>query len=242
MTEAKKPPPAPPAPKKEPLDPEEWVTQAEAAALAGVSQRVISKLASQGDIERKHDGTVFRFKVSDLDAVAGNAGRDHLVESLKLAHAHTENAFKLVFEPSRQVLELLKTENDALRTRVAELERTNMAAVRAREEALNEAHARKLAEKREDAKEARWESVFQTLKESSPLLLSQIGESVVAWSKSGKGSSAMKALEELDPAIIAGILDDKDTELSTESREALREILESRIATRGPRPDGETEH
>lgn len=237
MTTPKK---APPAAKKEPLDPEQWVTQAEAASLAGVSQRVIAKLASEGQIARKHDGVIFRFSVEDVDAIATSANREHQVELLKVAQEHVRECFRLVFEPSRQVMELLKSENDALRSRVGQLEQTNMDAVKAREEALNEAHARKLAEKREDAKEARWSGVFKTLQESSPLLMNQIGETLAALAKGKKGVGAMRALEELDPAIIAGILQGEG--LSSEARATLQEILDSRVESRGPRPNGETEH
>lgn len=219
---------------KEKLDTKKWVTVEEAAELAGVSKAMIGELARDGVIERRHDGQKVRYSVEAIGALGASLGkRDFAVELLRTAMAHTEASFKMVHGPSLTVMELLQKENARLTERCAQLEASHTTMIQAREEALNEAHSRQMAERREAAKEARWDGVFKTLGQSAPLLMNQIGETALAWSKS-RGGAAGAALRELDANIIAGILESET--LSAEARAALQAELDARMAERGPRP------
>jgi hypothetical protein len=214
----------------------------EAKQSTGLSERSIARYAAQGRVARRWSSEApagYLYSSDDLDKlVAGESSPaderdqlvDALVDALRAAQANAQESARIYHEPTRQLFELLSEENKAVRARCAVLEQGQTDLVKAREEALSEAHARNLAERTWANKEARWDAVFKTIGEASPMLLHQVMETVLAW-KTPEAGFALKAFEQMADNVLETLL--AKANLDDEAKVFINKILEKRRAANG---------
>jgi DNA-binding transcriptional MerR regulator len=210
------------------------VMPADAARRLGISKATLIRYSDSGVIKAQLNEKGNRvYKESDLDDyLEKRTGAPDSQFALSVAQNeltttaldHIRKTFELVHEPSLAVMSILKDENTALRNRNGELEKLTTDLIKAREQALNEQHARDIATKEAEASLKRKDDVMALLKTVAKPLSAQILASVGGTDKTKAVTAAMvNFLTKIDRDKIEVML--KLDFLDAEEKDALRELL-----------------
>lgn len=193
------------------VDVEHLPSASKLAADLGISVRTISRLQAAGHVRRWEalDGT-WRYDPEQVAAaVNANTTQEVAAEGAKivldgsadtlrqalalLQQAHGQIATQAA--PAQLLLELLAAENRRLSEQNAELLKTHLELVKAREQALSEQHARDIAAATLSSQEARKDKVFAGLARVAPRLLKQFETSLGGGPQVAAAVSLMRSLE-----------------------------------------------
>jgi hypothetical protein len=208
---------APGAP-DEPID-GQWLEAADLARMIGLSAKAVTALGAQGELRRKR--TTANRPWFYLVPRSLRAEREDLVTELrrllKDSQQATRDAYALVKDPAFKMLELFSSTNSTLQEGLKSMQDAQVGYIKAREEALSEAHVRKLMTDEDARKGARWDAVFKTLGETVPPIVAQ---AVETWfeAKGPTGFDAITLVREFGEAL-AGL------DLTEEQAVKLRKVL-----------------
>jgi hypothetical protein len=164
------------------------LTRAEVARMLRISRTSVARLVERGILTIEEiDGVTYFDKnevidAKEMGAFNGEAEeeqtiRDSMNKLVEMSLDHSSKSAKLYFEPSQAILEIFKAENQSLRERCRELEKTHSELISARESALNEQAIRDSVLREEQAAIERKKDITNTFKTALPPLIRQVIES-----------------------------------------------------------------
>lgn len=161
----------------EPEDSERWLPKQSASALTGIEHRRLHYLGESRQVRRRKNAKgEWEYALSDLEPFQESKEQSFTMASrlVEQATRHTESAFKLVFDPAKELFTLLRDENVSLRESNAKLTQTHLDLIKAQEALLSEAHERELAARESAAAIERKTEMLNLGKKILPVIAAQM--------------------------------------------------------------------
>lgn len=159
----------------------EWPTRRKAAVVLGVSVRTVDRMVVSGELKPVTVEGIKRFDPSELEASDCENPNgdfqpiiDSLTDAVKKTTEHTEAFFKMVHEPAKELLTILKAEVADLRTENGKLRESHLETVESYEVLLSASNERELSRKESEARIKRGDQAFDLFMGLAPQLANQL--------------------------------------------------------------------
>lgn len=159
----------------------EWPTRRKAAVMLGISVRTIDRMVVSGELKPITLEGIKRFDPHELEASdCENPNGDFqpiidtLNDTIKKTTEHTEAFFKMVNEPAKELLTILKTEVTDLRAENKTLRDKHLETVESYEVLLSASNERELSRRESEARIKRGDQAFDLFMGLAPQLANQL--------------------------------------------------------------------